>query len=140
MYLHTLICILLICNFLIKLLLQFRLSLLLHYRSPLAQSFTLALPLRPVVHFWISKSIREGSHIALYLCSKCPHCVKVIEHGIVLFTKSLISILDGLHRGPHLIAIVSHINHCHVCNVCSLAVSPPKDCNKLAENPVTFSI
>nr|DAK34264.1 MAG TPA: 4Fe-4S dicluster domain protein [Caudoviricetes sp.]DAV20477.1 MAG TPA: 4Fe-4S dicluster domain protein [Caudoviricetes sp.] len=34
--------------------------------------------MRPVVHFWSSKSIREGSHFALYLCDECPRCVKVI--------------------------------------------------------------
>ena len=72
---------------------------------------------RLVVPAGISKSIRENSHIALLLCGKCPHFVKVVKHGIVLFSKALICVPNGFYRSTHLVGVVRHIGDCHIRNL-----------------------
>ena len=46
--------------------------------------------------------------------------LQVVEHRVILLCKSLIGVLDALHRAAHLVCIVSHVHDCTVCDLCSL--------------------
>ena len=49
----------------------------------------------------------------LFLGSAVPQ-LQVVQHGIVLLSETLVSVLDGLHIGAELVGVVRHIDQRHV--------------------------